>query len=136
MTPVCSADKREINVCAAVIQDAEHQYLLTTRPAGTHLAGQWEFPGGKIHCNESPEDAVRRELDEELGVEVRAKALLAVILHEYQDKTVRLHFIECELKPYQHMHAHDGQQIGWFTLDQLEKLDLVSADRVFLPYLS
>ena len=66
--------------------------LITQRRPGDHLGGLWEFPGGKRHVEESDEDCLRRELMEELGIEVEVKELLETITHEYPEKAVRLKF--------------------------------------------
>lgn len=71
------------------------EVLISRRPAGSHLAGYWEFPGGKVKCDETPEDAARRELAEETGLDVPAKLVpaerLLIVEHSYPDRIVRLH---------------------------------------------
>ncbi len=71
--------------------------LITQRPAGTHLAGLWEFPGGKREPGETFEACLVRELREELGVEVQVGALVESLTHSYPDKTVHLRFFRCTL---------------------------------------
>ena len=68
-------EKRIVIVAAAVLVDPDRRVLLAQRPAGKSLAGLWEFPGGKLEVGESPEDALIRELDEELGIIVREPCL-------------------------------------------------------------
>jgi 8-oxo-dGTP diphosphatase len=86
-----------------VIEDG--RVLLTQRKAGTHLAGAWEFPGGKVHPGEDPREALRRELAEELGIESTAGEILDVTFHRYEDgdeanrKAVLLMFFEARLDP-------------------------------------
>ncbi len=70
--------------------------LVTRRPAETHLAGLWEFPGGKRLPGESPEACAEREVLEETGVACRALSLRPVIRYDYPDRTVLLHPVECE----------------------------------------
>jgi 8-oxo-dGTP diphosphatase len=69
--------------------------LITRRHAGVHLGGLWEFPGGKRECEESFETCLRRELREELGIEVEAKELLDSVSHDYPDRSVHVKFFRC-----------------------------------------
>ena len=69
--------------------------LITQRRSKDHLGGLWEFPGGKRECNESDEACLRRELREELGIEVEVKELIESIRHDYSDKSVHLKFFRC-----------------------------------------
>ena len=118
-----------------MIWRADGCLLLARRPAGSHLAGKWEFPGGKCHDGESLEACIRREIREELGLEVQADERLATIEHVYPEKTVRLHFMACELRNGAAICHHDGQDSGWFRVEQLAGLDLAGADRQFADHL-
>jgi mutator protein MutT len=71
--------------------------LITQRHKGSHLGGLWEFPGGKREDGESDEDCLRRELREELGIEVEVNELIESIEHSYPEKSVRLKFFRCLL---------------------------------------
>ena len=68
----------------------ETTFVVTRRSQGAHLAGAWEFPGGKVKDNESPEEALRRELREELGVEITPPSPITFAHHRYDDRTVLL----------------------------------------------
>jgi 8-oxo-dGTP diphosphatase len=90
----CSAtaeSARTILVVAAVIIE-NGRVLVTQRPAGSHLAGRWEFPGGKVESLEDPRDALVRELREEIGIEVQAGEIFEVTFHRYAHKSVLLLF--------------------------------------------
>jgi len=120
-----------IEVCAAMICDG-HRVLLATRPAHSHLAGKWEFPGGKKRTGESDEACIRRELREELGLDPVAIRPLASLTHEYPAKRVHLHFLHCTLAPGAVPHSREGQQLGWFPVAELNTVDLAAADRRFV----
>ena len=85
-----------IVVLAAVVE-RDGAFLLTRRLSGTHLAGTWEFPGGKCEPGESHEDCLRRELIEELAVTAEIGAEIFTITHAYPEKTVELHFYRCRI---------------------------------------
>ncbi len=85
-------------VSAAVIVSSG-RVLLTQRKRGTHLAGAWEFPGGKVEPDEDPRDALIRELAEEIGVTVTVGDIVEVTYHRYPSKNVLLLFYEARLSP-------------------------------------
>lgn len=118
MTPVV--------VVAAVIERGD-AFLLTLRPAGTHLSGHWEFPGGKVHDSETHAEALRREIFEELDAVANVGELVHSVTHAYPEKTVQLFFYRCELigeaKPM------IGQQMRWVPRALLASLPFPEADR-------
>lgn len=124
----------EIEVCAAVIP-RDGRLLLATRPDGSHLAGKWEFPGGKLHPGETAEACIVREIREELGVEMQKPLPLCDLRHAYPDKAIRLHFLLGELAADAVPHGHEGQDCGWFALHELGRMDLAGADAAFLHHL-
>ncbi len=128
-----------VEVCAAVIVD-DGRFLLARRPPGKHLAGQWEFPGGKVDDGESMAQCVEREILEELGLAVKAGERLATIAHRYPEKSIRLHFLSCRLLvPRSEFETRLGRpaEVGWFSPPQVPLLDLAPADRRFaLRFLS
>ena len=74
----------------------EGRLLVTRRPPGVHLAGYWEFPGGKLRPGEAPERAAEREVREEVGIGCRARARRATIRHTYPERVVVLHPVDCD----------------------------------------
>ena len=110
---------RTIDVVAGVIFDAARaRVLLALRRADQHQGGLWEFPGGKVDAGEALVDALRRELDEELGIRAGAVEPRCTLEHAYPDKTVRLHVFDVlgfEGEPV----GREGQELRWTALDAL-----------------
>ena len=101
--------------------------LITKRPEGKHLAGLWEFPGGKQESGETLEACLEREMKEELGIEVRVGKHLHTVHHEYEDRRVSLHLFLCthlegDLKPL------DFQEIKWVSHEDLPQYRFPSPD--------
>jgi len=114
-----------IVVVAAVIEQNE-RFLVTRRLKGTHLAGYWEFPGGKVHPGETQEDALRREMLEELDTGISKPQKIFDTAHAYADRTVELHFYRAQLtrEPQPLL----GQELLWITRDDFGKLEFPPAD--------
>jgi 8-oxo-dGTP diphosphatase len=86
------AARAPVDVAVGVLIDADERFLLTSRPDGKVYAGYWEFPGGKLEAGETVEQALRRELHEELGITIGAVKPWKTELHDYPHALVRLHF--------------------------------------------
>ena len=109
------------------------QLLITQRLAGSHLAGLWEFPGGKRELNESFEDCLRRELHEELGVVVHVHEEIERITHSYPEKTVHLRFFRCTLAEADaEPRAIGCQSVAWVTRATLGDYSFPAADERLL----
>jgi 8-oxo-dGTP diphosphatase len=106
-------------VVAAVIE-RDGRFLVTRRPAGTHLAGYWEFPGGKVHPDETHEAALQREMLEELNTGISAPEKIFRASHAYADRDVELHFYRAQLmgEPQPLL----GQELRWITRDEFRAL--------------
>lgn len=123
-----------LEVCAAVILYGGRLLLATRRPGG-HLAGKWEFPGGKVKAGETLVACINRELHEELGLLVRQASLLFDVLHHYPEKTVHLHFLLCEIDSAKSVHPREGQHVAWFLADQLPLQNMAAADRITIEHI-
>jgi len=121
-----------IVVTAAVIK-RDGRYLVTRRPEDAHLAGYWEFPGGKCEPGESHEDCLRREIREELHAEARVHDEIFTITHPYEDRVVELHFFRCALagNPQPIL----GQEMRWVRRDELSALKFPPADAELIRWL-
>ncbi len=124
----------EIHVVAGTIADAEGRVLIAQRPRGRHMAGRWEFPGGKLDPGEDAYAGLQRELAEELGVTVREARPLIRLRHAYPDRRVLLDVwqvtaYEGEPQPL------DAQALTWARPDELPGHDLIEADRAIVTAL-
>ncbi|MBX3273256.1 MAG: 8-oxo-dGTP diphosphatase MutT [Sandaracinaceae bacterium] len=118
-----------IVVAAAVIRDAPGApVLLTRRPAGTHLAGLWELPGGKVEDGEAPEHAVVRECREEIALELRVVDVLEVAYHRYPEKDVLLLFYDCRVAGGELAHLGVADS-AWVAPADLDDYPLPPPDR-------
>jgi 8-oxo-dGTP diphosphatase len=120
-------------VVAAVIERAG-LVLITRRRAGTHLAGLWEFPGGKSLPGESPQEALRREIAEELGAPIAVGPLVEVIEWAYPDKIVRLAFYRCAIQG--EPRPLEGQEMAWVEPATLPSLEFPPADAALIERLA
>ena len=101
---------------------------MATRRPGSHLAGKWEFPGGKIREGETAENCVKRELCEELSLDVKAARELFRMEFQYDEKRVGLHFMLCSIQAGAEPRPQEGQHSGWFIAAEAQALDLAPAD--------
>jgi 8-oxo-dGTP diphosphatase len=124
---------KAIAVVAAVIERDE-AFLLTLRTDGQHLAGHWEFPGGKVHHSETHVEALRREIFEELDAVAIVGGLVHTVTHAYPEKTVELFFYRCELEGVPKPML--GQQMRWVPRGELAALPFPEADRELIAQLT
>ena len=129
-----SATSAIVHVVAGALFDAAGRVLIAQRPEGKHMAGGWEFPGGKVDPGETPLQALVRELREELGVETHSARPLIAYEHPYPHRIVLLdlwHVTEYtgEPKPL------EGQPLQWVAVDALHSVGLLAADAPMVPAL-
>ena len=125
---------RRIVVAAGVVRRGDGRVLVARRPPGKHMAGAWEFPGGKVRPGETPRRTLSRELHEELGISVRRSAELMHYEQEYPDRLVELHFFAVEDyrgKP----DGREGQELAWEFPGNLGGMGFLPADRPLVELL-
>ena len=125
---------RDTIVVVAAIVERDDRFLITRRQPGVHLAGLWEFPGGKLHPGESHADARRREMREELDADVDVPGLALHTTHAYPEKTVTLYFYRCLLK--QPPRPMLGQQMQWVPRMELASFGFPPADEELIRLLT
>ena len=123
-------------VAAVALIDPDGRVLLAQRPEGKHLAGLWEFPGGKVHAGETPEAALIRELDEELGIDVVASCLAPFTFasHAYPEFHLLMPLYVCR-KWSGIVTAREGQQLKWVRPTQLGDYPMPPADKPLVAML-
>ncbi len=112
-----------------------NRLLIAQRPVDRHLGGYWEFPGGKVENGEELIIALRRELKEELAIEVKVHGLMAEVTHTYPEKTVQISFFACSWSGGT-IQLVDCAAIAWVTQSELGSFSFPEADRELLVKLS
>lgn len=123
-------------VAACALVDQDSRLLVTQRPSGKSMAGLWEFPGGKVETGETPESALIRELQEELGIDTHASCLgpLTFASHSYDNFHLLMPLYVCR-KWHGQPIAQEGQAMRWCQAKELLKLPMPAADKPLIPFL-
>lgn len=117
-----------VHVAVGVILDENKQVLISKRAASAHQGGLWEFPGGKVETGESLEQALARELNEELGITPIETSSLLKVEHDYGDKQVLLDV--CVVWSFAgQARGKEGQALEWITVDCLENFKFPAANK-------
>jgi 8-oxo-dGTP diphosphatase len=127
---------RLLLVAACALVDRDGRVLISQRPEGKTLAGLWEFPGGKVEAGETPEDALIRELQEELGVETKAACLapLTFASHRYETFHLLMPLYVCRQfkgTPF----GREGQAVKWVRVKELRSYPMPPADEPLVAHL-
>jgi 8-oxo-dGTP diphosphatase len=128
--------RKTLLVAACALVDADHRVLLTQRPAGKPMAGLWEFPGGKVGKNETPEACVIRELREELGLDVTANCLapLTFASHAYSEFHLLMPLYVCRVW-HGFPQPREGQALRWLRPGDMTGLPMPPADLPLVAFL-
>jgi mutator protein MutT len=112
---------------AAGLVFKDGKLLIARRPLQAHLGGLWEFPGGKREPGETYQECLRRELAEELGIEVQVLELVEALTHHYPERSVHLRFFRCRWLRRE-PHGDAGQPLAWVTAEELPAYSFPAAD--------
>ena len=118
--------RQDVVVVVAAVIERNGTFLVARRLHGTHLAGYWEFPGGKVHEGELHEAALRREITEELNTAIGSLEKIFEVSHVYPDRTVELHFFRVTLDG--NPEPALGQEFRWISRGDFAALEFPSAD--------
>lgn len=132
-----AAPEREphvVEVAAGLIRDEGGRYLITSRAAGSHLEGLWEFPGGKREVGETLEQCLRRELSEELGADFIIGERVETVTWQYPEKIIVLHFFRCRLAGGE-IEPRESQAHAWVEPTRLGEFAFPPADRELIARL-
>ncbi|WP_272521452.1 8-oxo-dGTP diphosphatase MutT [Providencia sp. PROV202] len=127
-------EKKHLHIAAGIIRNAQQHIFITQRPEGTHMAGFWEFPGGKLEKGEDPKGALIRELEEEVGIAVTDCDLYHQVDHEFDDRFITLYFFMVsgwKNDPY----GKEGQKSRWIEQQSLIAEEFPPANRVIVDML-
>jgi mutator protein MutT len=133
--PRRSPERHRRLVVAAVVQRDDGRFLLARRRAGAHLGGLWEFPGGAVEEGETPAEALRRELREELGADAVVAEAITFAFHRDAARDVVLLFFAARLDAAE-VTGREGQEVGWFAADELPGLATPPADAELIARLA
>lgn len=125
---------KQLNISVGIIRNAQKEIFITQRDASSHMAGFWEFPGGKIEAGETPDQAVIRELQEEVGIDAQSPVLLKTLEHRFPDRIITLHFFlvkEWQGEPY----GKEGQPKRWVAQSDLKEEEFPPANEAIVTAL-
>ncbi len=126
---------KHLQIAVGIIRNSQQEIFITQRAADSHMAGFWEFPGGKVEQGETAELALKRELSEEVGIVVQEAVLLNVLEHTFTDRIVTLSFYMVEAwdgEPF----GREGQPIRWVRQSELVAEEFPPANATIIALLT
>ncbi len=126
-------NKVHFQVTAGIVWE-KGKVLIARRPQGKHMAGLWEFPGGKQEKDESLETCLKREMQEELGLKVKVEEHLLTVEHEYEDRIITLYVFSCTYSGKGPEHR-EYEEFLWVSPEELKNFDFPPPDRKILEFL-
>lgn len=120
---------------AAGLLEQNGKFLLCKRPSHKARGGKWEFPGGKLEPDETAADAIRRELQEELGIQVSVSGVTGDVTWAYPDVTIHLTLLHCRMDTGT-LILREHEALAWVTKEEALSLDLAAADRRLVEMVS
>jgi 8-oxo-dGTP diphosphatase len=121
-------------VAAAIFSECGEKLFIARRAKNAHQGGLWEFPGGKKESGEKPEQALYRELEEELGIQTKVHEPLIKLSHDYGDKLVELDVYKVT-KFSGTAHGAEGQETRWIKLQEIHNYDFPEANKAIIEAL-
>ncbi|MBD2811047.1 8-oxo-dGTP diphosphatase MutT [Xenorhabdus sp. Vera] len=128
-------EKKYLHIAAGIIKNSNNEIFITQRSADSHMGGFWEFPGGKLEQGETPEQALIRELKEEVGITVTHCKLVDTITHDFPDRNITLYFFlvdEWKNEPF----GREGQPSRWVLQLELIADEFPPANRSIVAFLT
>lgn len=126
-------EMRTIEVVAAVIRDTENRILATQRGYG-EFEDKWEFPGGKIEAGETPQTALKREIQEELGIDILVGEFICTSEYDYPTFHLIMHSYLCAITDG-NVELREHKSARWLTSDKFDSLDWLPADQTIITHL-
>lgn len=126
--------QKQLDIVLGLITNSDGQVLIAKRPSDSYLGGYWEFPGGKVESGEEHFEALKRELLEEVNIDLAQAEFLLTHQHEYPDKIVSLN--TWLVATYQNFpHANEGQELRWCRFSELGTMNMLPANAQLLDKL-
>ncbi|AYA40889.1 8-oxo-dGTP diphosphatase MutT [Xenorhabdus nematophila] len=128
-------EKKYLRIAAGIIRDSNNKIFITQRSADSHMGGFWEFPGGKLEEEETPNQALIRELQEEVGITVTHCELVDTVIHDFPDRNITLYFFLVhgwKNEPF----GKEGQPSRWVLQSELIADEFPPANRSIVDFLT